>query len=275
MLNAELDVLDRELVGARCGPGAEDAEVLERVLAACESDPRVDDALLHADVLAAPGWNCSPDHRCRRAEILVRAGRAEEAAPIWDEVGRATPDDMWVFNNAGLVYGAVGDHETALGWLTHGLDLAVRSGDPQRLVDQVRDLNPQSLKALGRDPDELQTAAPALRAPTPGREIAWEHRGAGAPPVAWGWFPADEYADALLHWPDLAASEILRDADGLVEHAEYCRPLEPPRGVGIRRERHPPRSVPVGGAHPLGRGEPTRGRRAAPAASTVQRRPEP
>ncbi len=249
MLNAELDVLERELVDARSGPGAQYANVLERVLVACESDPRaagyfdvleihsdladvydqlgrVDDALLHADVLAAAGWNCSPDPRCRRAEILLRAGRSEEAAPIWDEVARATPDDAWVYNNAGLEYGAVGDHETALGWLTRGLDTAVRSGDPERLVDQLRDLRAQSLKALGRDPDELQTAAPALRAPTPGRDIAWEHRGAGAPPVAWGWFPADEYADALVHWPDLAASEILRDADGLVEHAEYCRRLE-------------------------------------------------
>ena len=93
-------------------------------------------------------------------------------------------------------------------------------------MGQLRDLRAQSLKALGRDPDELQTAAPATRAPTPGCEIAWEHRGAGAPPVAWGWFPADEYADALLHWPDLATSEILRDADGFVEHAEYCRRLE-------------------------------------------------
>lgn len=90
MLQAELDLLEGELFGARSGPGAQYAKVLERVLVACESDPRaagyfdvleihsdladvydqlgrVDDALLHADILAAAGWNCSPDPRCRRA----------------------------------------------------------------------------------------------------------------------------------------------------------------------------------------------------------------
>lgn len=254
MLESEIDDVEHELADARTGPVQRYAEVLERALAACASDAsaqeyfdvleihselaeaydqlgRVEDALRHADVLAEAGWNCAPDPRCRRAEILTRAGLVEEAAPIWDEVARNTPDDVWVFNNAGLEYAAIGDHESALVWVTRALELAVRSGDPERLIGQLRDLRATSLAALGREPDDLQAAEPmprppALRPPTPGREIAWEHGRAGAPPISWSWFPAEEYPDALAHWPDLVESEVLRDADGLLDHPRYCRRLE-------------------------------------------------
>ena len=71
---------------------------------------------------------------------------------------------MWVYNNAGLEYGAIGEHELALSWLTRALELAVRTGDPERLLGQLRDLRAASLAALGREPDDLQTATPVSRA---------------------------------------------------------------------------------------------------------------
>ncbi len=46
---------------------------------------------------------------------------------------RDTPEDVWVHNNAGLEYRAIGEHETALLWLTRALQLAVRTGDPEWL----------------------------------------------------------------------------------------------------------------------------------------------
>lgn len=55
-----------------------------------------------------------------------------------------------VNNNAGLEYGAVGEHELALSWLTRRLKLAVRTGDPERLVGQLRGLRAASLTKLGR-----------------------------------------------------------------------------------------------------------------------------
>ena len=70
---------------------------------------------------------------------------------------------MWLYNNAGLEYAAIGEHEIALGWLTNGLELAVRTGDPERLVGQLRALRAESLAALGRQPDRLQTAEPGVR----------------------------------------------------------------------------------------------------------------
>lgn len=253
----EADRVYRELREAAAGPPETYARVLERALAVCDADPaaggyldalelhdelaeaydrlgRVEDALRHADVLADHGYESEPDPRCRRAEILTRHGRLAEAAAIWDEVARDTPDDVWLYNNAGLEYGAIGEHQLALAWLTKGLDLALRTGDPERLVGQLRNLRANSLAALGREPDWLQTAEPRPVArppshrppPTPSSApVASGH--ARHVPAAWAWLPADEYPQLEQRWPDIADAPIVRDeSGGLVGHATYCRRME-------------------------------------------------
>ena len=89
-----------------------------------------DDALATMQAAIDAGYTGAPDPRCRLAEILLRAGRATEAHPIFDEVKAETPDDVWLYNNAGLEYGAAGDNERAVAWLTDGLDPALATGDP-------------------------------------------------------------------------------------------------------------------------------------------------
>ncbi len=245
----EADRIARELRETAAGPPGTYARVLERALAACEADPaadeyldvlelhdeladaydrlgRVEDALRHADVLADRGYQSAPDPRCRRAEILTRHGRLEEAAAIWDEVARDTPDDVWLYNNDGLEYAAIGEHEIALGWLTKGLELAVRTGDPERLVPQLRDLRATRLAALGRAPDRLQTAEPLsvtrppAHRPLPVPSPAPVASHARQMPVAWTWLPAEEYAHVAERWPDIADGPAARDDDGdLVDHA--------------------------------------------------------
>ena len=203
----ELDRLDRQIRGASRGPALAYADVLERAIGVCDEDPdaaayldvlelhselaetydrlgRVEEALRHADVLVEHGYRCEPDPRCRRAEILTRHGRLAEAAPIWEAVAADTPDDVWVYNNAGLEYGAIGEHELALSWLTRALELTVRTGDPERLVGQLRELRAASLTALGREPDALQSAVPTPA--VPGRWAVAEQpevRRAGRPGV--------------------------------------------------------------------------------------------
>ncbi|MGH3366214.1 MAG: SEC-C metal-binding domain-containing protein [Nocardioidaceae bacterium] len=263
MRTEELDRLDRDITAARSGPAEAYARALERGLAACEADAaaaeyldvlelhsdlaetydrlgRVEDALRHADVLADQGYACMPDPRCRRAEILTRHGRFGEAAAIWDAVARDTPDDVWVHNNAGLEYQAVGEHEIALSWLTRALEVAVRTGDPERLIGQLRDLRAGCLSALGREPDDLQTAEPVRPgpAPTPPARLVppvGEMAGAGRDPAemmpvtwAWAWLPAEEYPALVEHWPDLADSALVQDEDlgGLVTHVVYCQRME-------------------------------------------------
>lgn len=249
----DLDRLYAEIRRASRGPAEDYAEVLERAIATCEDDAtaaeyldvvdlhselaeaydrlgRVEEALREADLLVELGHRSQPDPRCRRAEILTRHGRLSEAAEIWDAVAADTPDDVWVYNNAGLEYGAIGEHELALPWLTRGLELAIRSGDPERLVGQLRDLRAEALAKLGRAPDELQSAAPAVAEP--------ERRGSPVspvtardsstlPPVALAWLPADEYAEWPQRWPDLADSPLMHDEDGEpVTHAVYSRRME-------------------------------------------------
>ena len=265
----ELDGLDRAIRQAAAGPPDVYAGVLERALAVAVADPdaadyldelelhseladvydrlgQVEDALGHADVLIERNYQCMPDPRCRRAEILIRHGRLEEAGALWRQVAQDTPDDVWVYNNAGLEYGAIGEHDVALGWLTHGLELAVRTGDPERLVGQLRGLRAASLASLGRQPDDLQTADPqpvsaprgfrAVPADGPSRppsEVAAQRPGparrahGGPPPVVWAWLPAEEYAHLEHRWPDIADGPAVRDDRGdIVSHAEYCRRLE-------------------------------------------------
>jgi hypothetical protein len=191
-------------------------------------------------VLVEAGYACAPDPRCRRAEILTRHHRLAEAAQVWAAVAADTPEDVWVYNNAGLEYAAIGQHEVALSWLTRGLELAVRTGDPERLVGQLRDLRAASLTALGRQPDDLQSAVPApaaagrwtppggllLGAPVE-REVGVVGEPGGHVPVALAWLPADEYAAWPARWPDLADSPLLRGESGAtVSHAVYCRRME-------------------------------------------------
>ena len=138
---------------------------------------RTDDAIAAMRSAIAAGWRGRPDGRCRIAELLMRAGRVAEAAPLWDQVRADTPDDVWLYNNAGLEYADVGDDATALAWLTEGLELALVTGDPEHLVDQLRDLRGAALTRLGRPADRLQERATQFMAtPTP-----TGHRRAPAP----------------------------------------------------------------------------------------------
>jgi tetratricopeptide (TPR) repeat protein len=194
---------------------------------------RVDDALSAMRGALAAGWTGRPDGRCRLAEILMRAGRVDEAAALWAQAKADTPDDAWLYNNAGIEYAHAGDHAAALVWLTDGLTLALSAGDPEHLVGQLAEFRGASLTALDQSPDEMQRRAEAFLAAGP----ASRRRGAPQPQrhvpaapaaqpmaVAWAWFPAGEYAEALRRWPDLA--EPGGPAEGGRDHAGYCRAMQ-------------------------------------------------
>lgn len=191
----------------------------------------------------AAGWNGVPDGRCRIAEILTAAGRIEEATAIWEQVAGEYPDDVWVFNNAGIAYACAGYHETGLGYLTRGLELALDSGDPERLVDQLADFRARSLAALDQQADELQQRADKfLAAPPPRTPAGRQQRPVSAtasPPVssapagpaaepeagrrvalAFAWFPAAAWPDAVTRWPGLP------DSWDAYDYPSYCAQLE-------------------------------------------------
>jgi tetratricopeptide (TPR) repeat protein len=255
-----LDRLDRELhaaATARPSDAVRYAAALEHAVQACRSVPaaadlfdlaelqlelsteyqtlgRYDDALAAADAVIEAGMRMHPDVRCLRAEILMRAGRVAEAEPIWAAVLADTPDDVWLYNNAGLEYADVGEHATALDWLTEGLRLALRTGDPERLVDQLLDLRRASLDSLDQPADDLQQQAAAFlhdkeqarsRRSSSADQPATEPTGPPGP-VTLAWLPAGDYEQAVTLWPEFAGSDLVAVPDGPLPHARYCRALQ-------------------------------------------------
>ena len=256
-----VDRLERELYAARTArprDSARYAAVLERAVRTCDADSeaaeafdlaelylelateyqalgRWEDAVAAADAAVDAGLDMQPDPRCLRAEILMRAGRVAEAEPIWAAVRADTPDDVWLYNNAGLEYAHAGDHETALDWLTEGLRLALRTSDPDRLVDQLADLRQVSLDSLGRPADALQEQAMTFRreqeearhkrAPRE-EELARENTAGAVGTVALAWLPAGDYEQAVRLWPELAESDRVAGPDGPLPHPQYCRAMQ-------------------------------------------------
>ena len=223
-------------------------ELLGELAETYERLGRPDDALYTMQATIDAGYSGAPDPRCRLAEILLRAGHAAEAHRIFAEVKAETPDDVWLYNNAGLEYGAAGDHERAVAWLAEGLQLALDTGDPERLVAQMSDLRRESLAALGRELDELEARADEFLAQPHPPKPAWQPQElpgvlaaldaaqgsalaptAAVPPsesssdrmvLVLSWFPRQEFAAALEAWPQLA------DDWGTADYTEYNRRLQ-------------------------------------------------
>jgi tetratricopeptide (TPR) repeat protein len=204
---------------------------------------RHDDAIAAQERAIALGWGGRPDPRSDIAEFHLRAGRVAVAAAIWAELKATDPDDVWLYNAAGLSYSEQGNHELALAWLAEGLELAMRTEDPEVIAAQLSALRRRSLHALGLELDELEHRVDqflphwrararkhdprfdldeALRdAEPPGdAPLPPGHREGQEIPVALAWFPAGEYERAIERWPDLAADWAA------VPHAEYCRGID-------------------------------------------------
>lgn len=200
---------------------------------------RPDDAIASMECAIERGWGGSPDPRSDIAEFHLRAGRSVEAERIWAELKVEDPDDVWLYNAAGLSYSEVGDHERAVVWLGEGIEVAIRTEDPEGIVPQLSAVRRTSLVAQGRDIDELEQQADEFVARWRRRRHDWKSRtelsnagegsavpgageapGAGGVAVAMAWFPSGEYEKAIGEWESLAEDW----AD--VPHADYCRRME-------------------------------------------------
>jgi hypothetical protein len=110
----------------------------------------------------SPGPAVALDERIE--EIMDRVQQAgdnqvERVAALEEylTLARAHEGETWF--DAGAWTGDIGDHAEALEWLTTGLELALRTGDPESPVEQLRPLRASSLSALGRPSDEIQQRA--------------------------------------------------------------------------------------------------------------------
>ena len=119
---------------------------------------RVDDAVRTIGDATRRGYAEGAEMLCELAEKLMRSGH-EQARPLWQQARADYSDDVWVYVQAGIEYGDLGDHAEALEWLTTGLELALRTGDPEGALEQLRPLRASCLAALGRSADEIQQHA--------------------------------------------------------------------------------------------------------------------
>ena len=106
---------------------------------------------------------------CELAEKLMRSGHEPQARDLWRHARTDFPDDVWIYVQAGIEYGDLGDHGVALGWLTPGMELALRTGDPESALEQLVPLRAGSLGAAGGGSDGLQRRAEAVLAGRTGR----------------------------------------------------------------------------------------------------------
>jgi tetratricopeptide (TPR) repeat protein len=120
---------------------------------------RVDDAVRAISDATRGGCAEGAAMLCELAEKLMRSGHEPQARPLWQQARADDPGDVWIYVQAGIEYGDIGDHAEALGWLTTGLELALRTGDPESALEQLRPLRASCLSALGRPSDEIQERA--------------------------------------------------------------------------------------------------------------------
>jgi len=120
---------------------------------------RVDDAVATIAKATRCGYAEGAEMLYELAEKLMRSGHEPQARPLWQHARSGYPDDVWIYVQAGIEYGDMGDHAEALEWLTTGLELALRTGDPESALEQLRPLRASCLSALRRQSDEIQERA--------------------------------------------------------------------------------------------------------------------
>ena len=120
---------------------------------------RVDDAVRTISNTTRSGYAEGTEMPCELAEKLTRSGHEPQARPLWQQARADYPDDVWIYVQAGIGYGDIGDHVEALEWLTTGLELALRTGDPESTLEQLRPSRASCLSALGRPSGEIQERA--------------------------------------------------------------------------------------------------------------------
>lgn len=211
------------------------AEYLDELAYAYEQLGRFDEAIDAMRQAVAAGFDGTlddhPSAQALIADLLLRAGRTEEAKDAWLEAEREDPRNPWLYQAAGSAYAGAGAQAEALTWQTKGLELTLAAEQDADMTWILADERAAALDALGRPPDDLQLRAEELLEREEQEEqarIEAFHRERAAaravPPqrafVGVAWFPAEEYERALRTWPSFAED---------YEHgpyAAYCARLE-------------------------------------------------
>jgi tetratricopeptide (TPR) repeat protein len=195
------------------------AEYLDELAYAYQQLGRFDDAVDAMRQAVAAGSDGDldehPSAQALIADLLLRAGHADEADDAWLGAEREDPNNPWLHQTAGLAYADVGLHSKALPWQTKGLGLALDTPDTDSdMIWMLTNERAETLDALSQPPDELQLRAEELVEREEQAEQARvdafyrDQRAWTVPPerasVGLAWFRAAEYHRALETWPSFA-----------------------------------------------------------------------
>ncbi|MGB0094119.1 MAG: SEC-C metal-binding domain-containing protein [Solirubrobacteraceae bacterium] len=196
------------------------AGYLDSLAYAYEKLGRFEDAVDAMRQAVAAGWEGElddhPSAQALIADLLLRAGRDQEADEAWAQAEREDPPNPWVHSAASDAYTRVGLYRKALPWQTKGLELALAAGEDEgELAWYLTGERGETMDVLGLEPDELQLRAEELieQQEQHDREAEleflrrWNQPRAIAPQqasIGVAWFPPDQYPRALQTWPSFA-----------------------------------------------------------------------
>lgn len=126
---------------------------------------RYDESIEAFEAYISAGARCWPHPRAYVAEVLLEAGRLDEAKSIFAELRRQCPDDIWLYNSAGFGYSRIGEYTGALLWLDKAIVMALDDGDRDRILGQLSDERNSCRQALGLSDDELSAQVTAFVPP--------------------------------------------------------------------------------------------------------------
>ena len=99
------------------------------------------------------GYRSVPDPDADIAECHLLAGRRVEADALFADLRARAPDDVWLYNSAGFSYFEISDHRESARWFREGIDVALRTGDPDQVVIQLLEGLEDAWRALEETPD--------------------------------------------------------------------------------------------------------------------------
>ena len=212
------------------------AGYLDELAYAYEKLGRFDEAIDAMRQAVAAGFDGElddhPSAQALIADLLLRAGRDQEADEAWAQAEGEDPRSPWVHSAASDAYTRVGLYKKALPWQTRGLELALAAGEDEgELAWHLTGERGETMDVLGLQPDELQLRAEELieRQEQQDREAElkflrrWNQPHTVAPQQAYigaAWIPAHQYPRALQTWPSYA--EVYEHGP----YQAYCARLE-------------------------------------------------
>lgn len=128
-------------------------EILEEIHVAWRQEGRYDEAIAAKREAIAAGYRSVPDPEADIAECLLAAGRREDADALFAALRERDPEDVWLYNAAAYSY-ADSDMRTSLRWALDGIEVALRTGDPDQVVMQLLECAEVAWKALDEPADD-------------------------------------------------------------------------------------------------------------------------